>query len=136
MYDCSSHYGYYIRNTYRSGTGTFTLAFIQWTSEPMDCNASMLASTAVGAPIYAYVRRARTGTGTVISSGARRFLVRYRLWIFGYIIIHLSKFVATIRVKSSQVKSWGYGTHSRSEHPDPNFFLPPPLRGLWRGLNV
>ena len=34
-----------------------------------------------------------------------------------------------------QVKSSRGATHSRSEHPDPNFFLPPPLRGLWRGLD-
>ena len=34
--------------------------------------------------------------------------------------------------KSSQVVVGA--THSRSEHPDPNLFLPPPLRGLWRGL--
>ena len=31
-----------------------------------------------------------------------------------------------------QAKSSRGATHSRSEHPDPNFFLPPPLRGLWR----
>ena len=34
-----------------------------------------------------------------------------------------------------QVKSSSGATHSRSEHPNPNLFLPPPLRGLWRGLN-
>ena len=29
--------------------------------------------------------------------------------------------------RGSQVKSSRWATHSRSEHPDPNFFLPPPL---------
>ena len=33
-----------------------------------------------------------------------------------------------------QVKSSRGATHSRSEHPDPNFFLPPPLRGVWHSL--
>ena len=34
----------------------------------------------------------------------------------------------------SQVKSSSGATRPRGDHPDPNFFLPPPLRGLWRGL--
>ena len=41
--------------------------------------------------------------------------------------IHNNNRSAVIQVKSSRG-----ATHSRSEHPDPNFFLPPPLRGLWR----
>ena len=36
---------------------------------------------------------------------------------------------------NGQVKSSSGATHSRSERSDPNFFLPPSLRGLWRGLS-
>ena len=36
---------------------------------------------------------------------------------------------------SQVVKSSSGATHSRSEHPDPYLFLPPSLRGLWRGLS-
>ena len=38
--------------------------------------------------------------------------------------------------RASQVKSSRGATRPRGDHPDPNFFLPSSLRGLWRGLVV
>ena len=63
----------------------------------------------------------------VIGYRTARFQIYYRAQTARRILTEISNL--------GQVKSSRGATRPRSEHPDPNVFLPPPLRGLWRGLD-
>ena len=73
-------------------------------------------------------------------SGAPSMMQGYRrsvFWNFLYLcfIINNSSCGQTIVFRGGQVKSSSGATWSLGDHLDPYLFLPPTLRGLWRGLN-